>query len=93
MFKKPLIAVCCIACGMVLIGAGLGYTVNQAALFTSSGDDDPGPGDPWDFDQTPEQTSDPGTSHFFFPALSLLSGAVLAAMGAIALAHRWRGIN
>jgi hypothetical protein len=33
-----------------------------------------------------------GTS-FVFPALSLLSGAVLSAMGAIALLHRWRGIK
>jgi hypothetical protein len=74
-FKKPLIAVVCVACGLSLVGAGLGYTVNQAALFTSSG------GDPVE------------TSRFFFPALSLLSGAVLAAMGAIALAHRWRGIR
>jgi hypothetical protein len=30
---------------------------------------------------------------FVFPALSLLSGAVLAAVGFIALMHRWRGIG
>lgn len=32
-------------------------------------------------------------SNFILPALSLLSGAVLAAIGAIALMHRWRGIG
>jgi len=82
MFKKPMIAIGCIACGMILIGAGLGYTVNQAAHFTQAPDI-----------ESPEQQGNAETLHFFFPALSLLSGTVLAAMGAIALAHRWRGIS
>jgi len=33
------------------------------------------------------------TMDFLFPALTLLSGAVLTAAGAIALMHRWRGIG
>ncbi|MBU0756165.1 MAG: hypothetical protein KJ645_13565 [Planctomycetes bacterium] len=59
---------------------------------------------PFDSEQTetpeaidPYDVSGPATSYdlmespeFFFPALSLLSGAVFAILGAIALAHRWQ---
>ena len=73
MSGKTIIASGLVVLGVVLLGAGLGYTVKQAALYTTDGA--------------------PGTSHFFIPALSLLGGTTLAAMGAIVLAHRWRGIR
>ncbi|MHC4941668.1 MAG: hypothetical protein ACYTG7_01470 [Planctomycetota bacterium] len=46
---------------------------------------------PWDGSQN--RYRDDNSSSFFLPALSLLSGAVFAIMGAIALAHRWRGVR
>lgn len=56
----------------------------------SGSDIDPLPGD----SINPSERSDVHPpSNFILPALSLLSGAVLAAIGAIALMHRWRGIG
>ena len=54
-------------------------------------DENPVSTNPWD--GSPTTYRDDTSSSFFLPALSLLSGAVFAIMGAIALAHRWRGVN
>jgi hypothetical protein len=54
-------------------------------------DESPVSTNPWG--GSPNSYRDDSSSSFFLPALSLLSGAVFAIMGAIALAHRWRGIK
>jgi hypothetical protein len=119
--KRPFLAFSIILCGILLIIAGLGYTVNRASEYNarsvetleshtisydtlpvepensheyhpSVGADDLG-SQGITVPRQVEAASEFDKPSFVFPALSLLSGAVLAAIGAIALMHRWRGIG
>ncbi|MBD3293840.1 MAG: hypothetical protein GF393_13025, partial [Armatimonadia bacterium] len=41
MVKRPFLALCIIICGLLLIIAGLGYTVNQASEYSTRSSPDP----------------------------------------------------
>lgn len=121
MNTKIIFSMISIGLGLLLIIAGLGYTVNQASNYTTTfmhvneeGDSLPEDNSVNPADSTSDRNpkaSDKETKapnaiaaalpyddsadspSLFIPALAILSGAVFAVMGAIALAHRLRGIN